>query len=110
MLAAGFIFTYLQYHKYVLIFACVMLTTFAGAMSSVGPGETAKACALLTFACFGIGLIESASRSLLPLTCPDEDIGAALGVLGTIGYACAAVASKSLPCPTKTKFAEPPRC
>lgn len=48
----------------------------------------------MAFAGMGIGLFESASRSLLPLSCPDEDIGAAIGVLGTVGYASAAVASK----------------
>ncbi|KAK6364724.1 hypothetical protein LTS17_011829 [Exophiala oligosperma] len=47
----------------------------------------------MAFAGMGIGLFESASRSLLPLSCPDEDIGAAIGVLGTVGYASAAVAT-----------------
>lgn len=43
---------------------------------------------------FSIGIVEVAARALMPLSCPDEDIGAALGVLGSVGFATAAVASK----------------
>lgn len=91
---SGVIIRYLPYHKQFLILSCIILTAFTGALASVQPGETAKASTLMAFAGLGLGLIESASRSLLPLSCPDEDIGSAIGVLGTVGYACAAVASK----------------
>jgi hypothetical protein len=67
-----------------------------GAMAAMQPGDEALGCSLMAFAGFAIGVIETASRTLLPLTCPDEDIGAAIGVLGLVGYASASVASMSL--------------
>lgn len=71
-----------------------MLAAFCGSMASVHPGDDKKGPALVTFIMLPIGIIEVGARALLPLTCPDEDIGAALGALGSIGYACASVGSQ----------------
>lgn len=94
MFLGGVILSYKIHHKYVLVAACTILTAMCGSMASVHSGQTVRGCTLIAFAGASIGVIETASRSLLPLSCPDEDIGAALGVLGTIGYAAAAIASK----------------
>ncbi|KAJ9646711.1 hypothetical protein H2204_000403 [Knufia peltigerae] len=87
----GFIFRYCTWHRTILIGSAGILAAFCGAMISVQPGDDKKGPALIAFVMLPIGTIEVGSRALLPLTCPDEDIGAALGALGSIGYACASV-------------------
>ncbi|KAJ9635695.1 hypothetical protein H2204_005655 [Knufia peltigerae] len=62
-------------------------------MVSVQPGQTSKAATFVALISGSCGIIESASRSLLPLSCPDEDIGSAIGILGTFGYGSSAVAT-----------------
>jgi hypothetical protein len=71
-----------------------------GGMVGVQPGSEALSCTLIAFAGFAVGLIEVSSRSLLPMSCPDEDIGAALGTLGAVGFTVASIASKSTPTDT----------
>ena len=44
-------------------------------------------------ACFSVGVVETCSLALAPLALPSEDIGAALGALGSIRSAGASVAT-----------------
>ncbi|KAL5362255.1 fungal trichothecene efflux pump [Aspergillus floccosus] len=69
------------------------LLAFAGAMVSANPGQEAKGIALIFMACFSVGIIETCSFALLPLSLPTEDIGAALGALGSIRSGGASVAT-----------------
>lgn len=69
------------------------MTACVGATASVEPGQTAKASTFIALGSVALGIIETASRSLLPLSCPDEDIGSAIGIVGTCGYGGSAVAS-----------------
>jgi len=92
----GFIVTFTSYHKYTLMVCATIMTAFVGAMAAVQPGETSMASTFIALMSASCGIIETASRSLLPLTCPDEDIGAAIGILGTAGYGSSAVASAHL--------------
>jgi hypothetical protein len=75
---------YIKQTRYILIASTVTLTAFAAAMVSVGVGESAKGVGLLFVTSFAFGIIETASLSLAPLSCPPEDLGLALGTLGSI--------------------------
>lgn len=99
---SGVILAFVTHHKYVFFACCVVMTTFVGVMVSVQPGQTAKAASSVALISGSCGIIECASRSLLPLSCPDEDIGAAIGILGTFGFGSSSVASRCLAstCPT----------
>lgn len=87
----GVLYRYCKWHRTILILSSAILAAFCGAMSAVQPGDDVMGPALVSFVMIPIGIIEVGARALLPLTCPDEDIGAALGALGSIGYACASV-------------------
>lgn len=71
-------------------------------MTSVGPEDKAKGIALMTMACLSVGVIETASLSLAPLSCPPEDLGVALGTLGSIRSAGGSICSERPPLPCKT--------
>jgi hypothetical protein len=90
----GLAFHWLKLHKWAFIFATTIIAATAGSMTTMGPGDFGKGPTLIAFLGFFIGVIETGARALLPLTCPDEDIGAALGAMGSIGYAFASVSSK----------------
>ncbi|KAL6242206.1 hypothetical protein RBB50_010754 [Rhinocladiella similis] len=90
---SGVILAFVTHHKYVFFACCVVMTTFVGVMVSVQPGQTAKAASSVALISGSCGIIECASRSLLPLSCPDEDIGAAIGILGTFGFGSSSVAT-----------------
>lgn len=45
-------------------------------------------------AVWAVGTIEAIGNIVTPLTCPPEDLGAALGALGSIRSGVAAIASK----------------
>ena len=62
-------------------------------MASLEPGTQARGVALLFMAGFSLGVVETASLALAPLSCLSEDIGVALGTLGSIRSAGGAVAS-----------------
>lgn len=62
-------------------------------MLSINPGDEKKGIALMFMACFSVGIIEACSLSLVPLSCPSEDLGVALGTLGSIRSGGAAVAT-----------------
>jgi hypothetical protein len=62
-------------------------------MASINPGQQTKGIALMFMACFSVGVIETCSLALAPLACPSEDLGAALGALGSIRSGGAAVAT-----------------
>jgi hypothetical protein len=70
-----------------------MLLTFSAAMVSISPGQEAKGVGLMFMACFSVGIVETCSLSLAPLGLPSEDIGAALGALGSIRSGGATVAT-----------------
>lgn len=90
----GIVWRFIPWHRPFLIFSSVLLTAMCGSLASVQPLDYGKAPALLAFMMVSIGWIEVGARALLPLSCPSEDIGAALGVMGSIGYAFAAIGSK----------------
>ncbi|KAK6386262.1 hypothetical protein LTS17_001837 [Exophiala oligosperma] len=60
-------------------------------MAGVQPYGQALSCTMIALAGFSVGLVETASRSLLPMSCPDEDLGAALGALGCLGFTTASI-------------------
>jgi hypothetical protein len=66
---------------------------FSAAMVSINPGDEAKGVGLMFMACFSVGIVETCSLALAPLALPSEDIGAALGALGSIRSGGAAVAT-----------------
>jgi len=84
---------YIPKSRYILIFACACLLSFSAAMVSIRPGEQAKGIGLMFMACFSVGIIETCSLALAPLACKTEDLGAALGALGSIRSGGASVAT-----------------
>ncbi|KAL4894250.1 fungal trichothecene efflux pump [Aspergillus ambiguus] len=92
-LIGGPLSRFIKRSRLILITGCCSLLAFAGAMVSVNPGQQAKAIALIFMACFSVGIIETCSFALMPLTLPTEDIGAALGALGSIRSGGASVAT-----------------
>ena len=62
-------------------------------MVSIGVGDERKGVALMFMACYSVGIIETCSLALAPLALPTEDIGAALGALGSIRSGGASVAT-----------------
>lgn len=88
----GVLCTYIKKSRYILIFGCLGLLTFSAGMVSVKPGQEAKGVALMFMDCWSLGVVETCSLALAPLALPTEDIGAALGALGSIRSAGASVA------------------
>ncbi|KAF9884304.1 hypothetical protein FE257_001882 [Aspergillus nanangensis] len=84
---------YVKRSRFILIGGCISLLAFAAAMISIHPGQEAKGIALMFMACFSVGIIETCSFAFLPLGLPTEDIGSALGALGSIRSGGAAVAT-----------------
>lgn len=62
-------------------------------MVSIKPGQEAKGIGLMFMACYSVGIVETCSLALAPLALPSEDIGAALGALGSIRSGGASVAT-----------------
>ena len=77
--------------RYILISGTIALLAFSAAMVSINPGDEAKGVGLMFMACFSVGVVETCSLALAPLALPSEDIGAALGALGSIRSGGAAV-------------------
>ncbi|KAK4941425.1 hypothetical protein LTR10_018694 [Elasticomyces elasticus] len=88
----GVLVKYIKRSRMVLIAGCVMLLTFSASMVSVGVAQEKKGIGLMFMACFSIGIVETCSLALAPLSLPTEDIGAALGALGSIRSGGASVA------------------
>ncbi|KAK5689220.1 hypothetical protein LTR17_026422 [Elasticomyces elasticus] len=84
---------YIKKSRYILIGGTLCLLSFSAAMVSIKPGEEAKGVGLMFMACFSVGIVETCSLALAPLALPSEDIGAALGALGSIRSGGAAVAT-----------------
>lgn len=94
-LVGGFVVPYIKNHRMFLLGSCVVLTATVGGMAGVQPYGQALSCTMIALAGFSVGLVETASRSLLPMSCPDEDLGAALGALGCLGFTTASIGSES---------------
>lgn len=60
------------------------LLAFCAAMISVNVGDESKGVAFMLLASVNLGILELAAIALAPLVLPTEDIGAAVGALGTI--------------------------
>ncbi len=75
---------YIKRSRWILIGGCVALLAFSASMVSINAGDEAKGIALMFMACLSIGVVETCSLVLVPLALPTEDIGAALGALGSI--------------------------
>ncbi|KAK0854847.1 hypothetical protein LTR91_017753 [Friedmanniomyces endolithicus] len=84
---------YIKKSRYILIGGTLSLLAFSAAMVSIGPGDETRGVALMFMACFSVGIVETCSLSLAPLALPSEDIGAALGALGSIRSGGASVAT-----------------
>lgn len=89
----GILCKYIPRSRWILIAGCVSLLAFSASMVSVNPHQEAKGIGLMFMACFSIGIIETCSLALAPLALPTEDIGAALGALGSIRSGGASVAT-----------------
>lgn len=79
--------------RFILLTATLSLLAWSAAMIAVNPGQEAKGIAFMFLACISVGVIETCSLALAPLPLPTEDIGVALGALGTIRSAGASVAT-----------------
>lgn len=88
----GVLCQYIPKSRYILISSCVSLTAFSASMVSLSPGQEVRGIALMFMACFSVGVIETCSLTLAPLACKSEDLGAALGALGSIRSAGASLA------------------
>ena len=100
---AGLLCHYTKHIRLLLIFSTTTLTVFAAAMISVGNGERGKAIGFMSTGSLALGVIEGISLSLAPLTLPPEDLGLAIGALGTIRSAGGAIGGIS-PGPYKDDF------
>lgn len=89
----GILCRYIPRSRYILISGCVSLLAFSASMVSLQPGDESKGIGLMFMACFSVGIIETCSLSLAPLAVASEDIGVALGALGSIRSGGAAVAT-----------------
>ncbi|CAI7580078.1 unnamed protein product [Penicillium manginii] len=89
----GVLCRYIKQSRWILMTGCASLLAFSAAMVSIKPGEQAKGIGLMFSGCFSVGIIETCSLSLAPLTLPTEDIGAAVGALGSIRSGGASVAT-----------------
>lgn len=83
---------YIKKSRYILIGGTLALLAFSASMVSIQPGDEAKGVGLMFMACFSVGIVETCSLAP-PLALPSEDIGAALGALGSIRSGGAAVAT-----------------
>jgi MFS family permease len=92
-IVGGALSQYIPKTRYILIISCLSLTAFSASMVSLGPGDETNGIALMFMACFSVGIIETASLALAPLACASEDLGAALGALGSIRSGGASVAT-----------------
>jgi hypothetical protein len=92
-MVGGALCQYIPKTRYILITSCLSLTAFSASMVSLGPGDETNGIALMFMACFSVGIIETASLALAPLACASEDLGAALGALGSIRSGGASVAT-----------------
>jgi len=90
---AGPLLHYIPHQRALLFFICCLLTAMAGAMISVGPGTVSLGCGLMFTACWCVGVLECIAVVLTPLSCPPEDLGAALGALGSIRSTAATCAT-----------------
>ncbi|KIM99947.1 hypothetical protein OIDMADRAFT_42845 [Oidiodendron maius Zn] len=92
-IVGGVLCQYIPKSRYILICSCISLTVFSAAMVSLRPGDETNGIALMFMACFSVGIIETCSLALAPLACASEDLGAALGALGSIRSGGASVAT-----------------
>lgn len=92
-IAGGLMCRYIKKSRWILMTGCASLVAFSAPMVSIRPGQQAKGIGLMFMACFSIGIIETCSLALAPLALPTEDIGAALGALGSIRSGGASVAT-----------------
>ena len=92
-IVGGALCQYIPKSRWILIGSCLSLTTFSTAMVSLKPGQETNGIALMFMACLSVGIIETCSLALAPLACASEDLGAALGALGSIRSGGASVAT-----------------
>jgi hypothetical protein len=91
--AGGALCQYIPQSRTILVIAATSLLAFSAAMVSLKPGDENKGIAFMFMACFSIGILETCSLALAPLACKSEDLGAALGALGSIRSGGASVAT-----------------
>lgn len=91
--AGGALCQYIPKTRTILVISAATLLAFSAAMVSLKPGDEDKGIAFMFMACFSIGILETCSLALAPLACKTEDLGAALGALGSIRSGGASVAT-----------------
>lgn len=79
----GLLLWILRKHKWQLIIYAALITAFTGAMAAATPETQPKALALAFMSSLQAGTLGNAAISLTPLCLNDEDIGLALGLIGT---------------------------
>ena len=91
--AGGALCQYIPKTRYLLIISTLSLLSFSSAMVTLRPGDEAKGIAFMFMACFSAGVVETCTLALAPLACKTEDLGAALGALGSIRSGGASVST-----------------
>ncbi|OAL29462.1 hypothetical protein AYO20_09199 [Fonsecaea nubica] len=79
--------------RWLMVGTTLVLLAFSAAMITVGPGQESKGIGILFIACLTVGIVETCALALAPLPLPTEDIGVALGALGSIRSSGASVAT-----------------
>lgn len=97
-ICGGILCRYIKKSRYILIGGTLSLLVFSASMVTINPGQQSKGVGLMFMACFSVGIVETCSLALAPLALPSEDIGAALGALGSIRSGGASVATVRLTC------------
>ncbi|KPI41091.1 putative MFS-type transporter YusP [Cyphellophora attinorum] len=75
---------YIKRSRFILIGCAASLLAFCAAMIDVEVGDEAKGVAFMLLATTSVGALELCSLAIAPLALPTEDIGVALGALGSI--------------------------
>jgi hypothetical protein len=75
---------YIKRSRFILIGSAACLLAFCAAMIDVEVGDEAKGVAFMLLATTSVGALELCSLAIAPLALPTEDIGVALGALGSI--------------------------
>lgn len=75
---------YIKRSRFILIGSALSLLAFCAAMVDVNVGDQAKGVAFMLLATISVGCLELCSLAIAPLALPTEDIGVALGALGSI--------------------------
>ncbi|CAK7200156.1 hypothetical protein SEUCBS139899_002846 [Sporothrix eucalyptigena] len=83
----------LGHQKYQLIFATTGMTALIGAMASCDQDTKTRAIVFVTIGSVFVGMIEGITSNTTPLCLEQEDIGLAIGMLGSIRTGLSSIAT-----------------